>query len=115
MLDRPYVTINVAMTADGKTDTISREGRLISSAGDMETDSGEMLPVDAISDRSPQTSRSPDFTQPNDLRFQGAWQSSLGQSMTGLLLGRLDLRSETTSRGQQYKKNYYLISMCEKT
>lgn len=33
--DRPHVFINVAMTADGKTDTIARHGAAISSAQDM--------------------------------------------------------------------------------
>lgn len=36
MIDRPYVTLNVAMTADGKTDTFARQGALISSAEDLE-------------------------------------------------------------------------------
>jgi len=36
MIKRPYVTLNVAMTADGKTDTIARKGTAISSAFDME-------------------------------------------------------------------------------
>ena len=33
--DRPYVTLNAAITADGKTDTIARHGAAISSALDM--------------------------------------------------------------------------------
>ncbi len=36
MTNRPYVTLNVAMTADGKTDTIARQGAGISSAFDTE-------------------------------------------------------------------------------
>jgi hypothetical protein len=36
MPDRPYVTLNVAMTVDGKTDTIARKGAAISSAIDRE-------------------------------------------------------------------------------
>ncbi len=32
--DRPFVTINMAMTADGKTDTIARRGATISSSHD---------------------------------------------------------------------------------
>lgn len=36
MSNRPYVTLNVAMTADGKTDTIARKGAVISSDDDME-------------------------------------------------------------------------------
>jgi 2,5-diamino-6-(ribosylamino)-4(3H)-pyrimidinone 5'-phosphate reductase len=36
MSDRPYVIINVAMTADGKTDTISRMGAAISSPNDFD-------------------------------------------------------------------------------
>jgi 2,5-diamino-6-(ribosylamino)-4(3H)-pyrimidinone 5'-phosphate reductase len=36
MTNRPYVTLNVAMTVDGKTDTIARKGAEISSASDME-------------------------------------------------------------------------------
>jgi 2,5-diamino-6-(ribosylamino)-4(3H)-pyrimidinone 5'-phosphate reductase len=36
MSDRPFVTLNVAMTADGKTDTIARQGAAISSDHDME-------------------------------------------------------------------------------
>ena len=36
MPDRPYVTLNVAMTADGKTDTIARKGAVISSIDDMD-------------------------------------------------------------------------------
>lgn len=36
MNNRPYVTLNVAMTADGKTDTFARQGAMISSAEDME-------------------------------------------------------------------------------
>jgi 2,5-diamino-6-(ribosylamino)-4(3H)-pyrimidinone 5'-phosphate reductase len=36
MTNRPYVTLNVAMTVDGKTDTIARQGAGISSAFDME-------------------------------------------------------------------------------
>lgn len=35
MHSRPYVTLNVAMTADGKTDTIDRTGTTISSADDL--------------------------------------------------------------------------------
>ncbi|MBN1666067.1 MAG: 2,5-diamino-6-(ribosylamino)-4(3H)-pyrimidinone 5'-phosphate reductase [Anaerolineales bacterium] len=35
MHSRPYVTLNVAMTADGKTDTITRTGTTISSADDL--------------------------------------------------------------------------------
>lgn len=35
MMDSPYVIINIAMTADGKTDTIARRGALISSSLDM--------------------------------------------------------------------------------
>lgn len=35
MTNVPYITLNVAMTADGKTDTIARRGALISSALDM--------------------------------------------------------------------------------
>lgn len=33
---RPYVTLNVAMTADGKTDTVARRGAAISSPQDLE-------------------------------------------------------------------------------
>src|SRR5712692_11321068 len=33
---RPYITINVAMTLDGKTDTVARHGAAISSPGDLE-------------------------------------------------------------------------------
>ena len=33
--DRPFVTINVAMTADGKTDTVARRGATISSPHDL--------------------------------------------------------------------------------
>ena len=36
MTNRPYVTLNVAMTVDGKTDTIARQGAAISSAFDRE-------------------------------------------------------------------------------
>ncbi|MBN1667590.1 MAG: 2,5-diamino-6-(ribosylamino)-4(3H)-pyrimidinone 5'-phosphate reductase [Anaerolineales bacterium] len=36
MNQRPYVTLNIAMTIDGKTDTISRKGAMISSTLDME-------------------------------------------------------------------------------
>ena len=36
MSERPYVVLNVAMTADGKTDTIARSGAAISSPQDME-------------------------------------------------------------------------------
>jgi 2,5-diamino-6-(ribosylamino)-4(3H)-pyrimidinone 5'-phosphate reductase len=36
MKDRPTIILNVAMTADGKTDTITREGVMISSDLDME-------------------------------------------------------------------------------
>ena len=36
MSDRPFVTLNVAMTVDGKTDTISRLGARISSKLDLE-------------------------------------------------------------------------------
>lgn len=36
MLNRPYVTLNIAMTADGKTDTRDRKGAIISSDDDME-------------------------------------------------------------------------------
>jgi 2,5-diamino-6-(ribosylamino)-4(3H)-pyrimidinone 5'-phosphate reductase len=36
MIKRPYVTLNVAMTVDGKTDTVARQGAAISSAFDME-------------------------------------------------------------------------------
>ncbi len=36
MPDHPYVTLNVATTADGKTDTIARKGAAISSKYDME-------------------------------------------------------------------------------
>jgi 2,5-diamino-6-(ribosylamino)-4(3H)-pyrimidinone 5'-phosphate reductase len=35
MTDTPYVVMNIAMTADGKTDTIARRGALISSPLDM--------------------------------------------------------------------------------
>jgi len=35
MTNVPYITLNVAMTADGKTDTIARRGALISSPLDM--------------------------------------------------------------------------------
>lgn len=35
MKDSPYVILNVAMTADGKTDTVARHGALISSPLDM--------------------------------------------------------------------------------
>jgi 2,5-diamino-6-(ribosylamino)-4(3H)-pyrimidinone 5'-phosphate reductase len=35
MMDTPYVVMNIAMTADGKTDTIARRGALISSPLDM--------------------------------------------------------------------------------
>jgi 2,5-diamino-6-(ribosylamino)-4(3H)-pyrimidinone 5'-phosphate reductase len=34
-IDRPHVTINVAMSADGKTDTVTRRGAAISSPQDM--------------------------------------------------------------------------------
>ena len=34
--DRPYVILNVAVTADGKTDTVARQGATISSAQDAE-------------------------------------------------------------------------------
>jgi 2,5-diamino-6-(ribosylamino)-4(3H)-pyrimidinone 5'-phosphate reductase len=34
--DRPWVTLNVAMTADGKIDTVARQGATISSPGDWE-------------------------------------------------------------------------------
>jgi len=34
-LDRPFVTLNVAVTADGKTDTVARRGAAISSPQDM--------------------------------------------------------------------------------
>jgi riboflavin biosynthesis pyrimidine reductase len=34
-LDRPFVTLNVAVTADGKTDTIDRHGAMISSPEDL--------------------------------------------------------------------------------
>jgi len=34
-LDRPFVTLNVAVTADGKTDTLARRGAAISSPQDM--------------------------------------------------------------------------------
>jgi 2,5-diamino-6-(ribosylamino)-4(3H)-pyrimidinone 5'-phosphate reductase len=34
-IDRPHVTLNVAMSADGKTDTIARHGAAISSPQDM--------------------------------------------------------------------------------
>lgn len=33
--DRPFVTLNVAMTADGKTDTVARRGATISSPHDL--------------------------------------------------------------------------------
>jgi len=36
MNSRPYVILNVAMTADGKTDTIARRGAIISSESDKE-------------------------------------------------------------------------------
>lgn len=36
MTDRPYVILNVAMTADGKTDTVARRGAAISSPLDRE-------------------------------------------------------------------------------
>lgn len=36
MPDRPYVTLNVAMTTDGKTDSIARKGAVISSIDDMD-------------------------------------------------------------------------------
>jgi 2,5-diamino-6-(ribosylamino)-4(3H)-pyrimidinone 5'-phosphate reductase len=36
MTDRPYVILNVAMTADGKTDTVARRGAAISSPQDRE-------------------------------------------------------------------------------
>jgi 2,5-diamino-6-(ribosylamino)-4(3H)-pyrimidinone 5'-phosphate reductase len=36
MPERPFVLINVAMTADGKIDTAARQGAPISSAGDLE-------------------------------------------------------------------------------
>lgn len=36
MTNRPYVTLNVAVTADGKTDTIARKSTSISSDDDME-------------------------------------------------------------------------------
>jgi 2,5-diamino-6-(ribosylamino)-4(3H)-pyrimidinone 5'-phosphate reductase len=36
MTNRPYVTLNVAITVDGKTDTIARQGAAISSAYDRE-------------------------------------------------------------------------------
>jgi len=36
MNERPYVMVNIAMTADGKTDTIARSGAAISSPQDME-------------------------------------------------------------------------------
>ena len=36
MTSRPYVTLNVAMTVDGKTDTIARQGAAISSTFDTE-------------------------------------------------------------------------------
>jgi 2,5-diamino-6-(ribosylamino)-4(3H)-pyrimidinone 5'-phosphate reductase len=35
-VERPFITLNVAMTADGKTDTISRKGVRISSSLDLE-------------------------------------------------------------------------------
>ena len=36
IMNRPFVFINVAMTADGKIDTFQRRGAAISSAGDKE-------------------------------------------------------------------------------
>jgi 2,5-diamino-6-(ribosylamino)-4(3H)-pyrimidinone 5'-phosphate reductase len=36
MTNRPYVTLNIAMTVDGKTDTAARKGAAISSVLDME-------------------------------------------------------------------------------
>jgi 2,5-diamino-6-(ribosylamino)-4(3H)-pyrimidinone 5'-phosphate reductase len=45
---RPYVILNVAVTADGKTDTVSREGAAISSAEDMDRVDRLRATVDAI-------------------------------------------------------------------
>lgn len=47
-LKRPYVILNVAMTADGKTDTVSRSGASISSKEDMERVDQLRAEVDAV-------------------------------------------------------------------
>ncbi len=47
-LKRPYVILNVAMTADGKTDTVSRSGASISSEEDMKCVDHLRAEVDAV-------------------------------------------------------------------
>ena len=47
-MDRPYVTINVAATADGKIDTFERKGSLISSEQDKERVDRMRAQADAI-------------------------------------------------------------------
>jgi len=47
-MKRPHVILNVAMTADGKTDTVSRKGASISSKEDMERVDRLRSEVDAI-------------------------------------------------------------------
>ena len=47
-MDRPYVTINVAASADGKTDTFERRGAAISSAADKARVDGLRAAADAV-------------------------------------------------------------------
>src|SRR5258708_16230008 len=47
-MDRPYITINVAATADGKIDTVERKGSTISSAEDRERVDRLRAQADAI-------------------------------------------------------------------
>lgn len=45
---RPYVILNVAMTADGKTDTVGRSGARISSEADMKRVDKLRAEMDAV-------------------------------------------------------------------
>jgi 2,5-diamino-6-(ribosylamino)-4(3H)-pyrimidinone 5'-phosphate reductase len=47
-MNRPFVFINVAMTADGKIDTVERRGAAISSPGDKLRVDGLRAGADAI-------------------------------------------------------------------
>lgn len=47
-MNRPYVLVNVAMTADGKIDTVARRGAAISSAADKRRVDAMRASVDAI-------------------------------------------------------------------